>query len=66
MGRETYKHVIGGILDESTQLWNFQVKNYSTPIDTEDSLNYNKSDSWLAEQGRQRVAIGDVYVETPW
>lgn len=64
--RETYKHVVGGIRDESTQLWNFQVKNYSTPIDTEDSLNYSKSDSWLAEQGRQRVAIGDCYVETPW
>ena len=64
--RETYKHVIGGKLDQSTQLWNFQVKNYPSPIDTEDSLNYNKSDSWLAEQGRQRVAIGDVYVETPW
>lgn len=64
--RETYKHVIGGILNQSTQLWNLQVENYPTPIDTEETVNYRQSESWLAEQGRKRVTNGEVYIETPW
>lgn len=65
--RETFKHVIGGKLNKTTQVWTLEMKNYNTtPIKTEKSPNYTQSDSWLAEQGRQRVTVGNVYVETAW
>lgn len=65
--RETYKHVIGGKLNESTQKWTLEMKNYtSSPAETVSSNNYSKSDSWLAEQGRQWVTTSRVYDECPW
>lgn len=64
--RETFKHVIGGKLNKSTQKWTYEMKNYTAPIRTEKTPNYTKSDAWLAEQGRQYVTVGWNLIETNW
>lgn len=64
--RETYKHVVGGKLNPSTQKWTLTMKNYPTAIKTEKSLNFSKSDQWLAEKGRQNVTTHSIYDECGW
>jgi hypothetical protein len=45
-------------LNPVTQLWNFGIHNYTTPGKVDSSPNYSKSNSWLAEKGRQWVYNG--------
>lgn len=63
--QETFKHVMGGVLDPNTNRWSTESRDYPTAAATEKSPHYDDLD-WILQQGKINVILGQVYDETGW